>query len=749
MTEPLQDFIDAMAQAGCAPGNVSEIIADDRRRRFQIAGDKKKTKNGSYQVRIDEHGGVGWFINFKEGVTHKWLSKADRKFTDEERREWVRKREADKKKRDEEIKAQHEAAAVKAKAIWARAERGDHPYLTRKGIAGIGSRVVKGALVVPAYKSGEIVSLQFISGEGRKRFLTDGEIEGAYASINTSRDFSRIFICEGYATGSTIHAKTGSPTIVAFNAGNLAPVAEAIRAKYPNSELIIAADNDQWTEINGELVNVGMNKAHEAAAKVNASVIWPEIPEDSPERHTDFNDAPETLTRALNDLVDTGNLEIGEAAMTADAGGSPVASGQSASPTPHVDWREQLITNAEGVMVKTSLKNKVLFINNHESLAGTLAYDEFHNAVFVIKPFPWERADRFTVRELTDVDITNCTAFLENVNLSPDVGSTMRAMLSVADENRVNPAKDYFNSLKWDGEERLKCWLSTYMGASGEAPEYLEMIGKKWLVAAVKRVFQPGCKFDHVLVMEGKQGAGKSMALRELATFGDDHMEAYFTDQVKISDIQNKDTVQKIQGSIIVELAELAGFNKKDDEEIKSWVTVQEDHVRLPYARMPVKYPRQFVLAATTNGYEYLKDPTGNRRYWPFKVGKVDIKAMQRDREQLWAEAVHLYKEGYCIWPSIDEAKLAEEEQATRGVQDAWEDDVITAWHSLDAKGMLTSSAEIMKEMGLDMKSRDRRAALRVGAVMQQRGFVAQQVRSGPKRGARIWEKDEQSAKNS
>ena len=174
----------------------------------------------------------------------------------------------------------------------------------------------------------------------------------------------------------------------------------------------------------------------------------------------------------------------------------------------------------------------------------------------------------------------------------------------------------------------------------------MAFIGKKWLTAAVRRAFKPGCKFDHVLVMEGKQGKGKSTALKVLATFGHDVEESYFTDAIMIADIQTKDTIQKIQGSIIVELAELAGFNKKDDEEIKRWITLQHDDVRLPYARTTTRFNRQCVLSATTNSYDYLKDAIGNRRYWPVKTENIDLEALRADKTQLWAEAVYNFKPG-------------------------------------------------------------------------------------------------------
>jgi predicted P-loop ATPase len=316
----------------------------------------------------------------------------------------------------------------------------------------------------------------------------------------------------------------------------------------------------------------------------------------------------------------------------------------------------------------------------------------------------------------------------------------MKAIEAVAQENQIHPARDFFDSLEWDGTERLKKWLTYYLGCEDEDQKYLEFIGKKWLTAAVKRVYEPGCKFDHILVLEGKQGKGKSTALEKLATFGTEKKVAYFTDAVSIKDIGDKDTIMKVQGSIICELAELEGFSKKDDDEIKRWITMKHDDCRLPYARTVRRFPRQFVLAATTNSYEYLKDPSGNRRYWPCNVKSIDIKSIEQDRVQLWAEAVHLYKQGLYIGPEQHEMLLAEKEQHKRIYQDVWTDDVI------DAVGMMKSFkiSTIMEQMGLIKKERDGRAQRRISTILRHNGFDNKAVYNPrTKKTERLWRKDE------
>ncbi len=322
--------------------------------------------------------------------------------------------------------------------------------------------------------------------------------------------------------------------------------------------------------------------------------------------------------------------------------------------------------------------------------------------------------------------------------MSSDTAKTIKAIAVVAENNSFHPAREYFDSLVWDMVPRLNNWLSFYLGAEGDEPEYLSFIGTKWITAAVKRVYEPGCKFDHVLVIEGTQGRGKSTALEYMATFGDTE-EAYFTDNIKISDIQDNDTILMMQGSIIVELAELAGFNKKDDEEIKGWITLKVDRLRRAYDRTITVCPRQFVLAATTNSYDYLKDPTGNRRYWPFRSSAVDLEAIKADRKQLWAEAVQSYKSGLYIGPDEDEMKLAETAQLKRRSIDSWEDSVLAAAEDASLMGMRGfSMTDIFEKLNILFRDRDYKSTRRITSILQQDGYV-NVVKTVGGKSTRVW----------
>ena len=300
MTDAIASFIDHMRAHDCGPADPGEIIADDKRRRYRLDGDKPKTRNGSYQLKVEGDGfAVGWVRSFKQGETHNWHSKSNRKASDEDRSEWKRKAAASKKARDAEIKALSEKAATKAKGIWARAERtGESEYLTAKGCDLNGARIWQGLIVLPMYSKAGVVGLQFIQGDGVKRFLTGSAKEGAYFPIASAGEpMSRVVICEGYATGCALRRATGLPIVVAFDSGNLKPVAKALRIKYPDTEFVFAGDNDQWTTKADGVTpyNPGLEGAAQAAVAIGgARVISPDVPTDDEARRTDWDDVART-----------------------------------------------------------------------------------------------------------------------------------------------------------------------------------------------------------------------------------------------------------------------------------------------------------------------------------------------------------------------------------------------------------------------------------------------------------------------
>lgn len=386
-----------------------------------------------------------------------------------------------------------------------------------------------------------------------------------------------------------------------------------------------------------------------------------------------------------------------------------------------------------------NLKNIQYIMQNAPDLAGCLAYDKFADNIIFIKCPPWENMDDFEVRPVKPHDNYKLRHWFSSIPISD--GKKFNLSVEQADDqikdtayaNEVNPPKQYFETLVWDKKPRLNKWLCYYLGA--EQSDYTAMVGRKWLTAAVARTYKPGTKFESMLVLEGSQGIGKSLALRVLATING---KSYFTDSGLNFHSDKPDSFQKLQGRLIIEMSELASWQRAKQEDIKMFISQQEDLYRPPYDRKLIERPRMFVLAGTTNQLQgWLSDETGNRRYWPVLCKSVDIEALKEDTEQLWAEAVHLYKKGEQLWLDEEEYKLAEAEQRERVSVTVLRDDIQKAiakikddsYRAEAMKGMFTTS-EIMTLMNIPVYQKtDKMAAiinrdLRLSGYKEIRRFV-------------------------
>ena len=321
-----------------------------------------------------------------------------------------------------------------------------------------------------------------------------------------------------------------------------------------------------------------------------------------------------------------------------------------------------------------SLYNVLLFLRHDERFNGLFRWDRFSRAPILHKEPFWQGGEPFKVRKRIDTDIMYIESEMDKLGINSPA-KVRPGVDIVARENWINPPLEYFENIKWDNKPRLQTWLQYYLGATGDT-DYLAAVGMAWLVAGVARIYTPGCKAENMLVLEGHQGTQKSTALRVLATIGKGcDEESYFCDTVSFSKIYDKDTTMILHsGKLIVEFQELAKLGSREIEEVKTWMSIQEDMIRLPYGHDVEMYPRQFIMAGTTNESHYLKDDTGNRRFWPVKCGNIDIAALKNDREQLWAEAVWMYKNKAQWWienssPVFSAAKL---EQDLRFIEDLW-----------------------------------------------------------------------------
>ena len=324
------------------------------------------------------------------------------------------------------------------------------------------------------------------------------------------------------------------------------------------------------------------------------------------------------------------------------------------------DWTDGSTLNDRGRPVG-NLCNALYTFRHAPELRGVPVYDEFRSEVIVNKAPPWggEPARRWTERD----DIC-AREWFQRHDIAVAAGDVRHAVRTVAQENPDHPVRRYLTSMVWDGKPRLDRWLFDYLGA--EDTPYVLAVGPRFLISAVARILKPGCKVDHMLILEGPQGAEKSSALQALG-------EPWFTDQ--LSRLGTKDSSMEVIGTWLIEIAELDAMTRAGNSAIKAFVSRQADRFRPPYGRQVYHYPRQCVFCGTINpdGNGYLKDPTGARRFWPVECGIINLNSLRRDRDQLWAEAVVRYEKGQKWWLETPELEaLATQEQKKRFPSDPW-----------------------------------------------------------------------------
>lgn len=343
-------------------------------------------------------------------------------------------------------------------------------------------------------------------------------------------------------------------------------------------------------------------------------------------------------------------------------------------------------------------------LRHDERTRRALAFDVQQNSAVLISAPAWYSQGPYP-RRLGDVDVTRATMHLEHVH-GVVFGDRMvgAALLEMAERNKFNPLAAYLETLRWDGAPRIGRWLTEYLGV--EETPYSAAVGRAWLISAVARALQPGCKADHVLVLEGSQGIGKSSALRALT--GDQ----WFSDNMP--DLGTKEAAMIAGRAWIHELGELAAMTKGEVERIKHFLTMQEDEYRPPWGRHPIVVPRRCVFAATTNRDQYLRDSTGGRRFWPVRVTRSAPQRLRADRDQLWAEAVDAYQRGEP-WHLTGEAEArARVEQAMRAEHDPWIPKIAEV---CEGQPWVTTE-HVLKALGFDPHRMDMAASRRVGDIL-------------------------------
>lgn len=319
------------------------------------------------------------------------------------------------------------------------------------------------------------------------------------------------------------------------------------------------------------------------------------------------------------------------------------------------EWLVQLTWN--GNKIERTAQNVMLILENDPNLAGKFQYDKFSDFVFTSGGLPWNSDTE--KREITDADMAGLRVFLETQYGFTGVGKIQDAFDTFIQQRATHAVREYLNGLKWDGVRRLDTVLIDYLGA--EDSTYTRKVTRMLFCAAVTRVFEPGAKYDYLVVLIGAQGVGKSTFARIMGV-------NWFSDSLKIIDMRDKTAIEKLTGVWVAEIQEMDGFNKVDSETVKAFMSSISDRFRPAYGRRAINRKRQFVLIGTANKKEFLIDETGNRRYLPIEVGTVKpeksvFRNLKTDIHQIWAEAMVYRMLGERICPDAELEKLAKERQ--------------------------------------------------------------------------------------
>lgn len=290
---------------------------------------------------------------------------------------------------------------------------------------------------------------------------------------------------------------------------------------------------------------------------------------------------------------------------------------------------------------------------------------------------------------------------------------------NIVSQHKFHPVLDYLVTLRWDGIPRIDTWLIEYGGAP-DTP-YHRAISAIPLIAAVRRIRCPGCKYDEMLVLESDQGMNKSTMLRALCP-----KEEWFSDDLPLN-IDAKQIIERTQGKWIIEASDLAGKRKAELEQLKAMLSRQIDGpARLAYAHFPIERPRQFIIIGTTNLEAYLLDATGARRFWPTKVEKFNVEKIRLDRDQLWAEAAHREEKGESIRLPERLWTVAESHQNERQETDAWDHIIQEGLDAIkpDGFGIKRITTNLLWELlQIDIPRRDRLGASRIADIMRRFGY--------------------------
>lgn len=386
-----------------------------------------------------------------------------------------------------------------------------------------------------------------------------------------------------------------------------------------------------------------------------------------------------------------------------------------------------------------TIANVMLIMAHDPALAGMLGHNEFTSQSLMLRHAPPPEEGQAPLpgpypRPWGAEDVALVQAYVQRIWI-PKASRQMieDAMLAEAAHRRFHPIRDWLGALRWDGVSRIDTWLCQVFGCPDD--DYHRAIGARFLIAAVRRIRQPGCKFDHMPVFEGDQGIGKSTVCKAL--FG----PANFSDAIP-EELASRDAALALLGVWALEFSEIQHLIRNEVEVIKAFLSRSTDRYRPPYGKSYVERPRQGVLIGTTNTTDYLRDTSGNRRIWPVRCLFADVEWVEANRDHLWAEAAAREASGEAIWLHEQEAReQAAQAQSDRMSEDVWADlvrDHISGRREARIPDILTTA------IGIPRERQGKREEMRVANILTSFGWRRHVERvPGIAQTIRVWRQDQ------
>lgn len=657
----------------------------------RIGKNKHAWAIGFRHLSADKEVVVVKYGSWKDGKTYEWKNYTRDEMPKEERIKIANKLRAIRELKLAE-EARHKAeVADSAKNVFKQAVVTSlvHPYLADKGIkSNYCARILDDKLLVPLFLNNSFRTYQVIYRDGDrwgKKFPSGSGKKGSFSFVDPTIKSSRAFVSEGFATACSVQMAFPSDlSVFAVDCGNLELVVKTLLLAC--DEIIVCADND----------SAGISAAKACLIDEKVRMVRPDDGFGN-----DFNDVHvEHSIGKVRAMIESG-IGLEDKDVVIDYGFERTRRGD-------------IIEN---------VNNVIKFLSKNPTFQNKIHYDEFQMRIFFESPDgKREWNDNDDLKLMQTLQATHGMHYISDMTAN-------KAVRFYAHKNKINSVVKYFDSLSWDGVSRIERYFVDYMSA--EDNEYVRRAGNNFFISMVARAYQPGCKVDNMVILEGPQGQKKSTANSILVG-----------DQVfsEVSEsIESKDFLLSLQGKLLVEIAELDSFSKAEMTRVKQVITNRIDRYRAPYGRATMDVPRTCVFVGTTNEDTYLNDVTGGRRFWPIKINEINLEAINLDRDQLFAEAVSLYKRGYSWWEMPLE--LTAQAQEDRRVVDEFE---ILIQDYLHGKVEVTLWGVAMTALNIDKQRLDVGIQRRIGRCLRANGFKSVTRRDGEEV-IRLWEKTTKS----